>query len=136
MRRQIALGFCLLLLAGCPRGVPDEHGQINLGPNVFGDDYVSHNLYPSYAEFAVATGQLKEMEKDGYTHEQQVCFAKALVHQFPQNLQNELNDFAMGKKRLLESEYADLSDRAGKFAQDEDVVRSAVTEYRATCQAS
>lgn len=123
-----------LLLAGCiPGGVRDEQGRVNLGPDVFGDDPVSHNIYPSFAEFAVATHEFDDMAKDGYSKKQQICFANALMNQLPQNLHTELDQFARGERTLMESEYSALRRRLDRYVTDKDVAASAWSEFKANC---
>ena len=123
-----------LMVAGCaPGGVRNEDGTIDLGPSVFGDDRIYHKDYDSFAEFAVATHELDDMAKDGYSKEQQICFAKVLMNQLPQNLHTELDQFARGEKILLESEYSTLRKRLDRYVTDEDVAKSAWSEFKTNC---
>lgn len=123
-----------LSLAGCvPGGVRDEDGTIDLGPNVFGDDPIYHKDYASFAEFAVATHEFDAMAKDGYSKQQQLCFANALMTQVPQDLRTQLDQFATGEKIFMESEYSALRKRLDRYLTDEDVARSAWSEFKTKC---
>jgi hypothetical protein len=135
MRRweSLVLALALLLAACVPGGVRTESGWVDLGSGVFEDEPVGHNLYPSFAEFAVATHEFDDMAKDGYSREQQICFAKAFMNQVPQNIHTELDQFARGEKTLLESEYSALRRKLDRYITDENVALSAMSEFKANC---
>jgi hypothetical protein len=124
-RRALHIGvFAPLLLAACTiNGVRNEDGTYNLGPSVFGDDPVGHKTYPSYAEYAVATHELDKMKDDGYSDEQQLCFARAAIGGLPSDLRTRLDDYAANKTTLMESQYAALQKEAEGYFTDEAFLR-------------
>lgn len=136
MKRASWLALALALpFAACASGARDESGRMVFGSSVYDDDPVTHAAYPSYAEYAVATGQLDDMAKDGYSREQQVCFAQSFVKQLPPALQAELEQFATNETALTESEYAALSDKVSSYARDEARLRAAAADFEAACLA-
>jgi hypothetical protein len=122
------------VVGGCAmHGVPSEDGTINLGPNALGDDPVGHRTYPSFAEYAYATHQLKDLEKDGLTKEQQICWADALMDNLPNSLSSRLNAYARNEVTLMESEYAKMMDELTPFLKNEEVAKSTYADFKAKC---
>ena len=126
---SIALSACTI------HGHRTEDGTINLGPNAFGDDRISHRTYPGYAEYVQATGELKALEADGLSKEQQVCWANALLDNIPKNLSDRLNAYARNETSLMESEYAALTKELEPFLTNKTVAASTMEDFKAKCLA-
>lgn len=122
-------------IGGCTtmRGVPSEDGTINLGPNALGDDPVGHRTYASFGEFAYATHQLKDLEADGLSKEQQLCFVDSLLDNIPNDLANRLNAFARNEVTLMESQYTDMIKEFETVAKNQTVAKSTYQQFKTKC---
>ena len=112
-----------------------EDGTINMGPSVFGDDRIGHRTYGSYAELAYATGELKDLEKDGLSKDQQICWANALMDNIPNSLSSKLNAYARNEVSLMESEHAAMIEELEPFLKNEAVAKSTYQDFKAHCTA-
>ena len=110
-----------------------EDGTINLGPSVFGDDRISHPTYASYAEYSYATGEMKGLEEDGLSKDQQICFATVAVDNLPSDLARRLNGYARNEISLMESEYTELMDELEPFLDDVAFLRSVSKDFKDKC---
>jgi hypothetical protein len=131
--RKAIWAIALFAAACSANGVRTEDGTINLGPNVFGDDPIHHKPYRSYADYAVATGELKEMEEDGFGKEEQICFATVFLDNLPPAVSKRLNQYATGEIVLMESEYAGLSKEVERFSSSKEIMTATAADFRSKC---
>lgn len=133
-RINSACAIALIALSACTmHGHRTEDGTINLGPNALGDDRISHRTYAGYAEYAQATGELKNLEADGLSKTQQICWANALLDNLPKNLADRLNAYARNETSLMESEYAALTNELEPFLKNQTVAASTMEDFKAKC---
>jgi hypothetical protein len=124
-KKCLVLGLAMILAAACsPNGYRDESGKVILGPSVFGDDPIHHRPYSDYAEYAVATHEMDDIARGGYSTEQQTCFARVMVNGVPSALRQRLNDYASNKTILMESEFAQLRKDLARYAGDRGFIQT------------
>lgn len=136
MKRSAIIVAVAATLGACSaHGARTEDGTINMGSSVFGDDRIGHRTYGSYAELAYATGELKDLEKDGLGKDQQICWANALMDNIPNSLSTRLNAYARNEISLMESEHAAMMDELEPFLKSETVAKSTFADFKAKCGA-
>lgn len=114
MRVWLAL-FLAFPLVACGPGYVNSDGQYVMGTSASADEWLWHPPYPDYPTWVVYKEYIGDLSQKFPTKKQQVCAVRAVYVQLPEDLQQELDDFATSERTFRESEYVALQKRAQRY---------------------